>query len=309
MCVDNDSRPPITPIAGGATDARDLTLPSADGTRFMAYAARATRPTGAGMVVIPDVRGLHPYYKELAARFAEVGRGRGRHRLLRAHRADRATGATRSTSCARAADQAGDAPGRHRGRGGAPCAEPRAARCGRSSRSASASAARSSYLQAASGLGYAGVIGFYGWPLGLKRWPDRPKPIDAVSRFRSPVLSIFGGADEGIPPSAVDGVRPGPARKAGVQHDVHRVPRRPAQLLRPEADRVRRRLRRRVEEGPGIRQGAHGGLRRASARGPSAECRESGPARAGGRPRRRELRAARPRRRPGSASRARRRRR
>ena len=25
------------------------------------------------MVVIPDVRGLHPYYKELADRFAEVG--------------------------------------------------------------------------------------------------------------------------------------------------------------------------------------------------------------------------------------------
>ena len=39
----------------------------------MAYAARASKPTGAGMVVIPDVRGLHVYYKELADRFAEVG--------------------------------------------------------------------------------------------------------------------------------------------------------------------------------------------------------------------------------------------
>ena len=61
-----------------------------------------------------------------------------------------------------------------------------------------------SYLQAASGLGYAGVIGFYGWPVGLKRWPDRPKPIDAVGRFTCPVLSIFGGADEGIPQADVD---------------------------------------------------------------------------------------------------------
>ena len=61
-----------------------------------------------------------------------------------------------------------------------------------------------SYLQAASGLGYAGVIGFYGWPLGLKRWPDRPRPIDAVSRYTCPVLSIFGGADEGIPQADVD---------------------------------------------------------------------------------------------------------
>src|SRR4029453_15117432 len=37
-------------------------------------------------------------------------------------------------------------------------------------------------LEAGGGVGYGGVIGFYGWPLGLKRWPDRPKPIDAVSR-------------------------------------------------------------------------------------------------------------------------------
>ncbi len=39
----------------------------------MAHAARAAKPTGAGMIVIPDVRGLHPYYKELADRFAEIG--------------------------------------------------------------------------------------------------------------------------------------------------------------------------------------------------------------------------------------------
>ena len=73
MCVDNDSRPPIHPIAGGSADARDLYLTSSDGTKFMAHAARAASPTGAGMVVIPDVRGLHPYYKELADRFSEVG--------------------------------------------------------------------------------------------------------------------------------------------------------------------------------------------------------------------------------------------
>ncbi|HET9316303.1 MAG TPA: dienelactone hydrolase family protein, partial [Vicinamibacteria bacterium] len=71
--MDDDSFPPIPPIAGGATDTRDLRLTSGDGTRFMAFGARATTPSGAGMVVIPDVRGLHPYYKELAIRFAEVG--------------------------------------------------------------------------------------------------------------------------------------------------------------------------------------------------------------------------------------------
>src|SRR5215471_7568528 len=73
MCVDNDSRPPIHPIAGGSAGSHDFHLKSSDGTRVMAHAARAAKPTGAGMVVIPDVRGLHTYYKELADRFAEVG--------------------------------------------------------------------------------------------------------------------------------------------------------------------------------------------------------------------------------------------
>src|SRR2546422_8708834 len=73
MCVDNDSRPPIPPIAGGSAGSRDLRLTAADAPRFMAPAARASKPIGAGMVVIPDVRGLHPYYKELAVRFAEIG--------------------------------------------------------------------------------------------------------------------------------------------------------------------------------------------------------------------------------------------
>ena len=101
MCVDDDSFPPIPPISGGAAGSRDFQLTSSDGTRVMAYAARAAKPTGAGMIVIPDVRGLHPYYKELADRFAEVGRGRGRDRLLRAHRAVRGPQREPSTSCRR----------------------------------------------------------------------------------------------------------------------------------------------------------------------------------------------------------------
>jgi carboxymethylenebutenolidase len=70
MCFDDDARPPLPPIRGGAIDARDVRLTSADGTEFAAYAARADAPTGAGIVIIPDVRGLHPYYEELTLRFA-----------------------------------------------------------------------------------------------------------------------------------------------------------------------------------------------------------------------------------------------
>ncbi|HEX3509284.1 MAG TPA: dienelactone hydrolase family protein [Candidatus Dormibacteraeota bacterium] len=73
MCYSDDARPPLPPIGGAASDHGDFELTAADGNRFMAYFARAAKPTGAGMVVMPDVRGLHHFYKELAQRFAEAG--------------------------------------------------------------------------------------------------------------------------------------------------------------------------------------------------------------------------------------------
>jgi carboxymethylenebutenolidase len=73
MCYTDNARPPLPPISGAAADHGELTLMTADGTKFMAYFARASKPTGAGMVVMPDVRGLHHFYKELAQRFAEAG--------------------------------------------------------------------------------------------------------------------------------------------------------------------------------------------------------------------------------------------
>src|SRR3954462_12013953 len=73
MCFALDSRPPIVPIAGGALDGTSLVLTGADGNQFLAFRARAAEPTGAGIVILPGVRGLHPYYEELALRFAEAG--------------------------------------------------------------------------------------------------------------------------------------------------------------------------------------------------------------------------------------------
>jgi carboxymethylenebutenolidase len=58
---------------GGSTDEGDLVLSAADGNRFRGYAARAATPSGAGVVIIPDPRGVHPFYKELVRRFAQVG--------------------------------------------------------------------------------------------------------------------------------------------------------------------------------------------------------------------------------------------
>src|SRR5437879_10562338 len=73
MCYGDDARPPLPPISGAAAEQGDIILTSSDGVRNAAYFARAAKPTGAGMIVMPDVRGLHHFYKELAQRCAEAG--------------------------------------------------------------------------------------------------------------------------------------------------------------------------------------------------------------------------------------------
>ena len=73
MCHSDDSRPPSASAAVPVASSADLLLTAADGTRVLAYEARPAAPNGAGIVVMPDVRGLHEFYKALADRFAEVG--------------------------------------------------------------------------------------------------------------------------------------------------------------------------------------------------------------------------------------------
>lgn len=74
MCHDDSSRPPIPADAGKvASSEPDLHLRSADGTLFMAHGAHATTPSGAGVVVLPDVRGLHTFYRDLTDGFASLG--------------------------------------------------------------------------------------------------------------------------------------------------------------------------------------------------------------------------------------------
>ena len=50
-----------------------LTLTSADGTEFSAAFAAPDEPAGTGVVLLPDVRGLHPFYVALAEQFARAG--------------------------------------------------------------------------------------------------------------------------------------------------------------------------------------------------------------------------------------------
>lgn len=200
MCFDTDSRPPLPPIRGGAVDARDLTLTSRDGTALAAYAARAERPSGAGIAIIPDVRGLHPYYEELTLRFAEAGvdavaidlYARTAGASKRAEGFEYEPHVLQLDAAALNDDVAAAIAYLRSAEGGAPERLYTVGFC---------IGGRISLLQAASGLGLAGVIGFYPWPVGPHR-SGLPAPADEAPRFGCPVLAIFGGADAGIPADA-----------------------------------------------------------------------------------------------------------
>lgn len=219
MCFDHDSRPPIEPVEGGSLDAGAIELVSADGTRFAAYVARAAEPDGAGIVILPDVRGLHAYYRELALRFAEHGvdaiaidyfartagigdRGPG---------FDWAPHVPQTTYETLRADTVA-AHAYLRSRTGA----------ARIHTIGFCMGGRLALLSAGFGLDLAGVIGFYGWPAGPSR-NGAPAPTDVAATFTSPVLAIFGGADEGIPASAVAAFEAALV-EAGVEHRVVTYP-------------------------------------------------------------------------------------
>ncbi|MEP7040472.1 MAG: dienelactone hydrolase family protein [Chloroflexota bacterium] len=201
MCYDADARPPLPPIRDAALDAGELTVTAADSTEVAAYAARAGVPSGTGIVILPDVRGLHPFFEELALRFAEAGvdaiaidyfsrtAGTGR----RGGDFDYNSHIPLTHYETLNADIAAAAAYLRTEDGGAVERVNTVGFC---------FGGRLSFLQAASGIGAAGVIGFYGWPVGPNR-AGLPAPADEAPSFTCPVLAIWGGADEGIGPEVV----------------------------------------------------------------------------------------------------------
>lgn len=202
MCFDTDSRPPIAPIAGGALDTARVAVTAADGTPFTAFAARAASPTGAGILVLPDVRGLHAYYEELATRFAEHGIDAiaidyfGRTAGLTPRPADfEYSPHVALTTWPTLSDDIRTAVAHLRSaEGGAPSAIFAAGFC---------MGGRLASLAATLELGFAGVIPFYGWPVGPSR-NGTPAPADVAGEIEAPVLSIYGGADTGISADLVE---------------------------------------------------------------------------------------------------------
>ena len=73
MCYGDDAVPPYPPVTGVVGDHGELFLLSGDGTEFAAYYAYPQARARSAVVVMPDVRGLHRFYQELAERFAAAG--------------------------------------------------------------------------------------------------------------------------------------------------------------------------------------------------------------------------------------------
>jgi carboxymethylenebutenolidase len=73
MCYDDNARPPLPPGEVGPAHGEDLVLTAADGNQFAAYLAQPANASHAQIIIYPDIRGLHQFYKDLALRFAEVG--------------------------------------------------------------------------------------------------------------------------------------------------------------------------------------------------------------------------------------------
>ena len=217
MCYDDNARPPIPPGESGAARGEDIVLTSADGTQFSAFAAQPSKSTGAQVIVYPDVRGLHQFYKELALRFAEVG--------IAAVAMDyfgRTAGLTArdDTFDFRSHLQNFSAKSVY--------TDAQAALEYLKTHVGTASGATFtvgfclggslSLYTGSENMGLAGVIGFYA---GLSRGMDTDKGtvLEAAEKIKVPVLGLFGGNDPGIPAEQVQQLDER-LDKAGVQHSI-----------------------------------------------------------------------------------------
>lgn len=201
MCYDLDSRPPIQPISGGSVDAEEIVLTAKDGTKFAAYVAYAAQPKGAQILIYPDVRGLHQFYKDLADRFAE----NGYHALAIDY-----FGRTADASTARD-DKFEYMPHVQAMTIPTFMNDVRAAldyltEKNKTTRSTFVvgfcRGGTLSLITATQDVNLAGIIPFYA---GMSREVPGAggATLDLAAKIHFPVLGLFGGADQGIPPSDV----------------------------------------------------------------------------------------------------------
>ena len=175
---------------GASSDDQDLVLTSSDGSRFNAYTARASRPTGAGIVIIPDPRGVIPFYKELTRRFAEAGidaividyLSRTAGLDERPPDFDYRSHIGKTTPAGIAADVAAGIAHLRSQPGGEDLSIFTVGFC---------FGGAQSWRQSAEQPGLAGAIGFYGIPTRVR---------DAIPRMKAPLLLLLAGADQATTP-------------------------------------------------------------------------------------------------------------
>jgi carboxymethylenebutenolidase len=193
MCHADDSFPPIPEISGAAVSHRDLVLAAADGNRFAAFEATPDGDALAGVVILPDVRGLYHFYEELALRFAERG-----YAAVAFDYFGRTAGAEKRGDDFEYMEHVQQTtPDGVQADTRAAVEHLRAAGCGSVFTVGFCFGGRAAWLSAAAGHGLAGAIGFYGRP-GEGR-DGSPGPAQRAGELDAPILGLMGGADEGIP--------------------------------------------------------------------------------------------------------------
>lgn len=223
MCYDLDSRPPIQPISGGSTNAQDIVLTAQDGNKFAAYIAYAAQPIGAQVLIYPDIRGLHQFYKDLADRFAENG-----YHALALDYFGRTAGLTPRDEKFEWQPhvQAMTFP--------TFLNDARAALDYLREKNKNAKSSfivgfcrggTLSLLTAKENVNLSGIIAFYA---GMSREVPGAggATLDLAAKIRVPVLGLFGGADQGIPPSDVQKLDE-QLDVAKVKHDIVTYPNAP----------------------------------------------------------------------------------
>ncbi len=213
MCFAPDSAPPIPPLRGAAVSHDDLVLEAADGNRFAAFLAAPEGPAAAGVVVLPDVRGLHRFYEELCLRFAE----RGFAALAFDYFGRTAGVSKRGEEFEYLPHVQAVAPGEIQSDVRACVERLRAQGCRAVFTVGFCMGGRHSWLAAAGGHGLAGAIGFYGRP--REGTDGSPGPSQRAADMACPVLALQAGDDPGIPSEDVETFRAA-LEAAGVEHEV-----------------------------------------------------------------------------------------
>jgi carboxymethylenebutenolidase len=193
MCFDSQARPPAPPSRNYHADSRRLTITAADGTRLAATLATTDAPSAPGMVILPDVRGLHHYYELLASEVA----GTGIHAIAVDLYA-------RTAGTDYRADDFDYAPHRAVATDAGVRADVQAAVAALQDAGAARAyvwgfcfGGRGAFMQA-SQPNVAGAIGFYGWPTRVEEGGSSPVEEAKAKLVKAPVLAVYGGADEGI---------------------------------------------------------------------------------------------------------------